>query len=224
MNVQKTVPESNQFSQETLLAVVRAVAGRTKGREDDKHPLPPGPWDPVIRKALELGTPFGPHPEPWLGSSEVANLISAFAASLRPEIFDALKPHTLIERLGLNPQPLPPRQAFLTSLTQIVTDRAELIAEIGDAGGGQGEQHGIIIVSGYLARFADDFCATGFKPRWPLPNPPPPWFVKELDGVDLLLIAAQLDQAATEAFSQALRQGLTDASAKFAKTGLSRME
>jgi hypothetical protein len=223
MNVETTKPDSNQFSREKVLAVVRAVAGRTSGREDDEHPLPPDPWDPVIRKASERVTPFGPHPEPWLRSSELASLISAFAALLRPEIFDTLKPHSLIERLSLNPQPLPPRQAFLTSLARIVIDRAELIADIGDAAEGKGEQHGIIIVSGYLARFADDFCATGFRPKWPFPNPPPPWFAKELDGVDLLLIAAQLDQAATEAFSPALRRGLTDASAKFAEAGLSRM-
>jgi hypothetical protein len=220
MNTQQTI-----LSQEKLLAVVRAVAARTDGHEDDDHPLPPGPWDRVIRNALERVTPLGPHPEPWLRSSELARLILALAVSLQPEISDALKPHSLIERVGLNPQPLPPRQAFLTALTQIVIDRAELIAEIANATGGQGEQHGIIIVSGYLARFADDFCATGFKPRWPFPpNLPPSWFVKELDGVDLLLIAVRLDQAATEAFNPALRQGLRDASGKLANTGLSRMQ
>jgi hypothetical protein len=148
----------------------------------------------------------------------------AFVVSLRPEIFDAVKPHSLVERVGLNPQPLPPRRAFLISLARTVIGRAELMPEISDSAGGQGEQRAIIIVSGYLARFADDFCATGFKPRWPFPSPPPPWFVKELDGVDLLLIAAQLDQAAIEAFSPALRQGLRDASAKFAEAGLSRVQ
>jgi hypothetical protein len=148
MDIQKAIPESHQFTQEKLLAVVRAVVGRSNGREDDDHPLPPGPWDPVFRKALERVTPFGPHPEPWLRSSELARLILAFVVSLRPEISDALKPHSLIERVGLNPQPLPPRQAFLTSLARIVIDRAELIQEVADSARGQGEQQGIIIVSG----------------------------------------------------------------------------
>jgi hypothetical protein len=224
MTVQQTIPESHQFSQEKLLAVVRGVVGRNNRREDDDHPLPPGPWDPVIRKALERVTPFGPHPEPWLPSSELARLILAFVVSLRPKISDALKPHSLIERVGLNPQPLPPRQAFLTSLARMVIDRAELMQEIADSAPSQGERQGIIIVSGYLTRFADDFCATGVKPRWPFPGPPPSWFVKELDGVDLLLIAAQLDQAATEAFSPALRQSLKNVGAKFAEAGLSRMQ
>jgi hypothetical protein len=37
------------------------------------------------------------------------------------------------------------------------------------------------------------------------------------------MLAAEFDQAAKGAFSPALRQGLADASAKFAQTGLSRM-
>jgi hypothetical protein len=64
MNVQKTIDRSNQISQEKLLAAVRVVAGRTQGREDDEHPLPPGPWDPVIRIALERVISFGPLPDP----------------------------------------------------------------------------------------------------------------------------------------------------------------
>ena len=50
------------------------------------------------------------------------------------------------------------------------------------------------------------------------------WVSQELDGVDLLTLAAEFDQAAKGTFSPALRQGLADASAKFAKTGLSRMQ
>jgi hypothetical protein len=148
----------------------------------------------------------------------------AFLVSLRPEISDAIKPHSGLELVGLNPQPLPPRQAFLASLVRKIVDRAELMQEIAASARNEGEQQGIIIVSGYLARFAEDFCATGFKPRWPFPGPPPHWFVKELDGVDLLLMAARFDQAAAETFSPALRQGLRDASAKFADAGLSRIK
>jgi hypothetical protein len=219
MTVQQTIHESHQFSHEKLLAFVRAVAHQTSGREDDDHPLPPSPWDPVIRMA-----PLGLHPEPWLPSFELARVILVFFVSLRPEISDAVKPHSVVETVGLNPQPLPPRQAFLSSLARIVIDRAELIAEIANSMANQGEYQAIIIVSGYLARFVGDFCATGFRPRWPFPNPPPSWFVKELDGVDLLLVAAQLDQAANEVFSPALGESLTNASAEFAKTSLLRMQ
>jgi hypothetical protein len=224
MNVQKTILESHQISQETLLAVASAVAGRTNGRGDDDHPLSPGPWDPVIRRALERVTSFGPHPEPWLRSSELAKLVLAFVASLRPEIFDAIKPHSLIELVELNPQPLPPRQAFLASLARIIIDRAEFMQEFAQSIRSQGEEQGIIIVSGYLSRFADDLCPDIFRLKWPFGKPRPHWFDEKLDGVDLLTLAAQFDQAAKEAFSPALRQGLADASIKFAESGLSRMQ
>src|SRR5437879_3861054 len=45
--------QSANIDQEQLLAFVRAMIGGGRGREDDEHPLPPGPWDPVIRIALE---------------------------------------------------------------------------------------------------------------------------------------------------------------------------
>ena len=224
MNIQEKTLQSFQISQEKLLAVVRAVAGARKGREDDDHPLPPGPWDPVIRRALEHVSLFGPHPEPWWSSSELLKLILESTISRRPEIIDAIKPHSLLALIELNPQPLPPRHAFLASLARTVIDRAELIEEIIDTTCPEGEQQGIIIVSGYLARFTDDSCGNEFRLRWPFPNPPPFWFVKEFDGVDLLMMAAQFDQAATEAFNPSLRQSLTNASAKFAETGLSRMK
>jgi hypothetical protein len=222
MNVQKTIDRSNQISQEKLLAAVRAVAGRTQGQEDDDHPLPPGPWDPVIRTALERVISFRPLPDPWIRSSELTKLILTLIIKLRPELSDALKPHSVIDLVALNPQPLPPRAAFLTALARTVVERAELMQEIADAQGqGQGEQQGIIIVGGYPVRFADELCPEKFKFKWPFPHPP---FKQELDGVALLMLATEFDQAAKGAFSPALRQGLADASAKFAQTGLSRMQ
>jgi hypothetical protein len=223
MNVQKTIDRSKQISQEKLLAAVRAVAGRTQGREDDDHPLPPGPWDPVIRTALERVISFGPLPDPWVRSSELVRLILTLVIKLRPELSDALKPHSVIDLVGLNPQPLPPRAAFLAALARTVVERAELMQEIADAQG-RGEQQGIIIVGGYPTRFADELCPEKFRFKWPFPHPPHPWFKQELDGVDLLMLATEFGQAAKEAFSPALRQGLAAASAKFAETGLSRMQ
>lgn len=219
-----TVQQSHPFSHEKLLVVLRDVVARSNGREDDDHPLPPGPWDPVIRRAWERVTPFGPGPEPWLSSSDLLALIWTLILRDYPALYDAHIPNSLSERARLNPQPLPPRQAFLESLTRTIVDRAELMQEIADSAGGQGEQRAIIIVSGYLGRFVDDFCATGFKLRWPFRGPPPHWFVKELDGVDFLQIAAGFDDAAKEAFSPAMRQVLKEASFKFADAGLSRIQ
>src|ERR1700704_498356 len=65
MNTKHTESPSLHLSQEQLLAFVRAMIGGGRGREDDEHPLPPGPWDPVIRVAVEHVEFFGPRPEPW---------------------------------------------------------------------------------------------------------------------------------------------------------------
>lgn len=245
MNTEQTNQPSLHISQEKLLAFVRAMIGGSRGREDDEHPLPPGPWDPVIRVALERINVFGPRPEPWRSTESVFGpgvpwrstgsvfgpqpepwkVIFASILARHPEIWDAIGGgHSFGAEVELNPQPLPPRFAFLVSVAQTVISRAELIQEIADATRREGEQHGIIIVGGYLARFVDDFCGNGFRLKYPFPGPRPHWFAKELDGVDLVVMATQFEQAAKETFSQDLRQNLADASAKFAEAGLSKMQ
>ena len=241
MNTRQTKQQSLHISQEKLLAFVLAMIGGSRGREDDEHPLPPGPWDPVIRVALERINVFGPQPEPWrifFGQGVPWRTIEpvfgprpepwkvAFASILarHPEIFDAIGGgHSFGDEVALNPQPLPPRFAFLVSVAQTVTSRAELLQELADATTREGEQQGIIIVSGYTSRFSDDWCGNGFRLKWPFPGPRPSWFTSELDGIDLVVMATQFEQAAKESFSPDLRQSLVDASAKFVEAGLSKM-
>ena len=163
----------------------------------------PCPWDPVIRVALERVSAFGPRPEPWNVSSSS---------------------YSFGDEVELNPQPLPPRVAFLTSVAQAVINRAQLLQEISDATKRDGEERGIIIVSGYVARFVDDFCGNGFRLKYPFPGPRPNWFADQLDGIDLVVMAAQFDQAAKDAFNPDLRQNLADASAKLVEAGLSQMQ
>jgi len=222
MNSKQTEQQSLHISQEKLLAFVRAMIGGSRGREDDDHPLKPGPWDPVIRAALERINVFGPHTQ---------SLESVLANYLRqhPSIWDS--PHfggpggsSFGEKVTINPQPLPPRVAFLVSVAQAVTSRAELLQEIADATRREGEQHGIIFVGGYTSRFSDDWCGNGFRLKWPFPGPRPHWFTNELDGIDLVVMATQFEQAAKESFSPDLRQNLLDVSAKFAEAGLSKMK
>ena len=232
MNTEQTKQQSFHISKENLLAFVRAMIDGSEGREDNEHPLPPGPWDPVIRVALERIDIFGPRPEPWRlrGSvfgpgPEPWKVIFASLFARHPEIWDAIGGgHSFGAEVELNPQPLPPRFAFLVSVAQTVIGRAELIQEIGDATRREGEQHGMTIVGGYLARFVDDWCGNGFRLKWPFPGPRPHWFANKLDGIDLVVMATQFEQAAKETFSQSLRQNLADASAKLAQAGLSKMQ
>ncbi len=235
MDIAPTKVVPFQISHDKLFSIISAATGGNSGREDDEHPLKPGPWDPVIRLALERmaaltpmvspmlarhssGSIFGSHPEP-------RKAIFASILARHPEIWDAIGGgHNPFAAAELNPQPLPPRSAFLIAVAQTLTSRAELIQEIADSSPRKGEQQSIIIVSGHVARFTDDFCGTGFRLRWPFPGPRPHWFTHELTGIDLVVMAAQFDQAAKEAFSPDLQKSLANASAKFAETGLSRMK
>ena len=91
-----------------------------------------------------------------------------------PEISDAIGGgHSFGDEVALNPQPLPPRYAFLVSVAQALTSRVELLQEIADATAREGEQQGIIIVGGYVSRFVDDFCGTGFRLKYPFPRTTP---------------------------------------------------
>lgn len=225
MNTEQTEQHTLSISQEKLLAFVRAMLGSHSGREDDEHPLPPGPWDPVIRAALErinvfgqLGR-FGPHPEPWRWK-----LIFASMVAKHPELYDVIGGSQLFNEVALNPQPLPPRFAFLMAVAQTLISRAELLHEMADATRRDSEQEGIIIVSGYIAWFVDDFCGNGFRFKWPFPGPRPYWLTQEVSEIDLILMAVNFDQAARETYSPLLQQSLADASAKLALAALSKMQ
>jgi hypothetical protein len=158
--------QSVPVRQEKILAVVREMLGAGRGREDDEHPLRPGPWGPVIRQALERTAFFGPSPEPWQTRGWSFGypipwraLLTSILERERPELYDAIGGgHTFGEETALNPQPLPPRYAFFTAVAETVRAHAELLQEVADATSREGAQQGIMIVGGYTTRFTDDWC------------------------------------------------------------------
>src|SRR4051812_22506148 len=122
----KTAGETLDMSREKLSAFVSQMfGGQSVGREDDEHPLPPGPWDPVIRKVARKV--FGPQPEPWrLESGQSApsrserylsRIILGAIANRHPEIYDVIGGGRFSDA-ELNPQPLPPRATFVAAFTE----------------------------------------------------------------------------------------------------------
>jgi hypothetical protein len=156
---------------------------------------PPQRWGRLIRAAL--ARVFAPQADPWLSP---------------------------LDRVALNPQPLPPRYMFLKAVAQEAIAHAELLEEFTSAASSAGEPRSIIVIGGYVSEFADDFCGNGFRLAWPHPGPPPPWFPVELSGVDLLVLASQFAQGAGAAFNPDVREALQDAAARLAEVGVSRMQ
>jgi hypothetical protein len=211
-----------------LYAIIHGLSGGMPNPEEDN---PPGPWDPVIRIALKAVERFGPFPEPWrtdghfhrLGpdpipwqvSSRLESLISVIAKK-NPEIWDIIGGP--FSKVALNPQPLPPRFAFMNALGEAVIERVELMQEIAESMDGGGER-GIIVVGGrYLNRFTDELCPPLRKPpKFPKPWPPPPdWYPEELNMIDYMFLGATFDRAAHQTANESLKASFDEAASRIA--------
>ena len=212
-------------SREKLASLIsQTFGGATVGRDDDDHPLPPGPWDPIIRKvAIKV---LGPSPEPWRlasgrSESELAKLVLGVIAAKHPEVFDVIGGGRF-NRVALNPQPLPPRAIFLAAVAEEAIDRTILIQEVATAMDQTGQQQGIIIVGGRLSVLVDELCGNNFVVRIPFPRPKHDGD-ELLSGSELLTVAAVFEQNAATVAHEGLRQELRAAAAKLIETGIARM-
>jgi hypothetical protein len=79
---------------------------------------PPERWDRLVRVAL--GRAFGPQADPWLAAGP--------------------SPLAWLDRVELNPQPLPPRSLFLKALGQEIISQTGLLQELASALSTDGEQ------------------------------------------------------------------------------------
>jgi hypothetical protein len=198
----QAMPIQDSISQQVLVSLIGQVIF---GRPSDDDPRPPGPADPVIFRALEKTLWALGNGVPWRAQT-------AFGPRPEPWI-----------QVALNPQPLPPRTLFFAEIDQEVIERASLIQETADALTSQGERQGIIIVGGYVSRFADDFELCPRIP-WPFPGPRPHWFPEAPDGTDLIVTGVRLQRAASETFDGQLRQTLADAGGKLVQAGLDKLQ
>ena len=220
METTQTTNESLNVTRQQLLSLVYEMIGGYPNPDD--APSPPGPWDPIIRGALEHINAFGPFPEPWRSRFGV-NQILKILANLRPEIWDlAGGGRSILDEVALNPQPLPPRIAFAAALVRGFINHAVLMREIAEIFGF--EQRGIIIVSGRdLSQWIDELCGNNFKIKFPIRKPRPPWWSEKLAAIDFFVMANEFEQAAAETFNEDLRANFADPGAKLSDAGLSRI-
>ncbi len=214
------------ISHEKLASLVSQLYSRTY--ENPNEPLKPGPWDPVIHKvARQVFGPgvlsnwkFGLQPEPWQSEFKMDRLILETIAARHPEIYNSMGGGRT-DWAALNPQPLPPKAAFVVAFTEEVIDRVVLMQEVADGLNQTGEQQGIIIVGGKLSLLVDELCGNNFKVKIPIPHPKHETD-KKLSGLELIMAGAICERNAETTTNEGLRQEIRSTGAKLIETGLAR--
>ena len=208
------------ISRDKLTAFVSQLLGSYPNPEGD--PQPPGPWDPVIRQTYEKV--FGPHPEPWRTRFESAAERLQNLAQTRPEIYDLIGGR--LNRVALNPQPLPPRWAFGVEFLRLAADRLVTIQETADLIN-NGSEQGIIVVGGRVSELVDFVCGNNFPRRFPPrpgPNPDPdPEPDPRLAGHELVLMGAAMVRFSKSTANPALGREFSLAGEKLIDAGLERL-
>ncbi|MFB6457120.1 hypothetical protein ACE38W_17750 [Chitinophaga sp. Hz27] len=214
---------STGVSSQQFVSFVREMLGGSPKREG---PITTSRWDPLIRAALEqMNPPFSslypfddgpwwPHPKPnWRQRYTDYGPL--------PETWHHAFPLPWMQTnamvSALNPQPLPPILLFAALLAnQVIADiiyRQELADIIGKNDG----EHAV----SRLKFFIDD-CGTWYH-KWPHPGPPPPWWMQELLGSQLVVIGVQLETAAGLTLNESLQKTFTGGGAHLIKAGIERM-
>ena len=202
-------PPPKHLSARALTALVSQL---TTGYPNQGPEDTPGPLDPYIRRALERTA---------VGASPNATLWRVIAEK-HPEIWDVIGGDPQA-RVSLNPQPLPPRSAFVAGIVVEFTERMTLVAEIADLIPRPGGERGIIIVGGHVAKFVDEICVNGLHIRWPLPWPAPSWYSDTLSGTDLIVMGTQFQQSAAMAMDRDLGRTFADAAHALLEAGAARL-
>ena len=203
-------PPPKHLSARALTALVSQL---TTGYANQNTPEEwPGPLDPYIRRALERAA---------MGAGVGMNLWGVIAEK-HPEIWRIIGGDPSGQS-SLNPQPLPPRSAFLASVVIEFSERMTLVAEIAELIPRPGGERGIVIVGGHVTKFVDEIVASNLHLRWPLPWPAPTWFPDSLSGADLIVMGAQFQQSAVIAMDRDLGRTFADAAHALLEAGAARL-
>ena len=190
--------DSITISRKALVSILSSFIG---GYPDPNNPLPPGPWDPVIRRAFnQIRYQLGPQPEPWI--TRVQN--------------------PLIQ-VALNPQPLPPRLAYTTVLAQEIVNSIANLQDIADTLSADAQARVGEVASQRLQAFLDDYCGT--PPRknpFPVPHPRD-GVVEGFNPLELVIIGTQFEAAATTLSNGGLQEALSGLGTKLVEQGISQL-
>ena len=153
------------------------------------------------------------------------NLLSIIG-TIHPEIWDAIIPHgprvrvvSALEKVALNPQPLPPRETLLVGAAEM----AHEVVRLAVASEAQGASS-----SAFVSEIIDDWCGTSWPRKWPWPWPgprsgtdtegphPEPWDVKTARVIGAVIFAS----VASRLSSGDLRTAFADGADRLAEAAL----
>jgi len=194
-----TRPPKAQVSRESHNALRSLVSQFiTGGMPDPDNPQPPGPWDPVIRRAItRLQGRFSPFPQPWKVSGPLPDPWSWVA---------------------LNPQPLPPappEMAFAIVFAEEVVDHVSRLQDIADVTQSDSP------APAYLSRLVDDIELC--PPYWKWPFPPKKAGKTLFDPDDLVTIGVAFEHLAETISSESLRGEIQAAGRTIMEKGAARL-
>lgn len=221
------------------------------GLPSPDDPLPPGPWDPVIREiglpALFVGphpVPWhlvagprpqpwidpvaGPHPDPW--SFVLADPYGSLSTAWRSTILDIIRRRDprVNDAIGgwqgrSDWAALNP-QPLPPRWTFAAAAATQLVRRaelVADLGRATGAGGG---ASRWAAELVDDICGT--PPRrwpWPWPWPRPNWLEEPIGSIDLIVVAGVVGTAAGRVFDGDLAEGLQRQAGRLAEEGTARL-
>jgi len=203
-------PAPKHLSARALTALVSQLT--TGYPNPDGSEEAPGPLDPYIRQALERSV---------LGTGAGTNLWRVIAEK-HPEIWDVIGGDPS-SQVALNPQPLPPKSAFLAGVIQEFSERMTQVAQLADLIPRPGGERGNLIAAGHVAKFVDDICGNGLHIKWPFPWPAPKWFKDTLSGADLIVMGTQFQLVAGLAMDRELGRTFADAAHALLEAGSARL-
>jgi hypothetical protein len=195
--LEKTMSDTITISRKALTSIFRSFIDYYP---DPNNPLPPGPWDPVIRKALsQMGWKFRPSPDPWI---------------LREYWGD---------QIALNPQPLPPRLAYITVLAQEVVNSVVNLQDLTETLSGDFQAQIAQVANQRLQLFFDDYCGTPpRKSPFPFPHPRE-GFIEGFRPLELVIIGTQLESTAATLVNGELQQALSALGTKMIEQGVAQL-
>jgi hypothetical protein len=193
--MEKTMSDTITIPRKALTSIINSVISGFPNPEDP--PLPPGPWDPVIRKAFDrFRYQLGPDPNPWRLSPDPDPWKTSIQNSARITYTNALA------------------QEAISSITNL--------QDIADTLPSEAQSRVAEVAKQRLQMFVDDYCGTPPRKN-PFPFPPRDGVIEGFSPMELVVIGTQFESAAANLANGKLQQSLAEIGTQITDLAIAQM-